>query len=332
MDRISTIWRQLELQRPEAQGLLRIRYSAELTAEVFLGLLTAERERCLLLRVNAGILKSSQPDRSLRGLKIEKIADPLQPDSVFLTLILLNPHAQEIFDTLIQDIINKVMPLADEKRILKTFIERIDTWRSLFEKPDPETLSTEARQGLYGELYFLRKWILNSPEDKSRCVYAWLGVDKDLRDFQSGNWAIEVKTTRGNNHQKIQVASERQLDPSLLDKLWLYHLSLEVQQKNGENLNQIVDAVIELLKEDVPLVTELKSRLLKGGYFTIHRPFYEDSGYQLRSEAFYIIKDNFPRLEERMIPKGVGDVKYTIILSDYSEYIVNESLVFETIS
>jgi hypothetical protein len=331
MDRINTIWQQLESQESGTSGLLRVRYSPDIAAQLYLGLLTSEKQRCLLLRVKNTGIKSFPVDKNLKGLKVEKISDPHQQDAVFLNLILLNQYSQEVFNVLIQDIINKISPLTDEKHILKFFVARIETWRMLFEKTDQDALSAEAQQGLYGELFFLRKWILVSGEEKDRCVQAWLGIDNDLRDFQIGQWAIEVKTTRGNNHQKIHINSERQLDTSKLDQLWLYHLSLEIQQQNGETLNQIVDSMCELLMEDALVLTEFKSKLLRGGYLLSHKSFYESRGYQIREETFYTVKDNFPRIEESQVPNGVGDVKYSIILSEYSRFIINESIVFEII-
>ena len=68
-----------------------------------------------------------------------------------------------------------------------------------------------------------------------------------------------------------------------------------------------------------------------GGYFEEHRDLYNETGYQIRQESIYNVKDGFPRLEEKDIPKGVGDVKYTIILSDASNYIIEAETLFNAI-
>jgi Putative PD-(D/E)XK family member, (DUF4420) len=331
MDRINDIWSQLEIDRPALPGLLKVRYSPDVVAELYLGVLMPGAQRCLLLRINSRDIRNAQVDRNLRGLKMQKMADPNQPDFIFLNLILLDRRTIEIFDILIQDIINIVSPLTDEKKILRYFIERVDTWRMLFDKAELETLSAEAQQGLYGELYFLRKWIGIHGDNKSRCVTAWLGTTRELRDFQIEDWAVEVKTTRGNNHQKVYINSDRQLDPSNLNILLLYHISLEVQQQNGENLNQIVGSILALLSDDIITETQFKAKLLLGGYLSAHKPFYDDRGYQVRGESFYEVRDDFPRIEERTVPKGVGDVSYSIIVSECGEYKADEYLIFERI-
>jgi hypothetical protein len=66
----------------------------------------------------------------------------------------------------------------------------------------------------------------------------------------------------------------------------------------------------------------LKSKLLEGGYFKDHKNLYE-TGYALRQEAFYKVEGDFPRIEERDIRNGIGDVKYSIILSQCSSFVLS---------
>ena len=153
--------------------------------------------------------------------------------------------------------------------------------------------------------------------------------EKQVKDFQSGSWGVEVKTTHGNNHQKVLVSSERQLDTSNLDNLFLYHLSLETRQQSGETLNEIVDSICELLTEDVISLNRFKSKLLEAGYFDLHRQFYEDTGYYIRQDVFYKVEKEFPRIEERDIRNGVGDVKYSIIISQCLKFIKPKEEVFK---
>ena len=159
-----------------------------------------------------------------------------------------------------------------------------------------------------------------------------MGPENAIRDFQLSDWALEVKTTHGNNHQKVQVSSERQLDTANLKSLILFHISLEAQQQNGEKLNNIVDEIIVLLNRDIASQIKFRSKLLQAGYFNRHRQLYEYTGYQIRQENYYLVNNEFPRIEENDIRSGVGDVKYSIIISEYTNYIITESSVFETIS
>lgn len=176
------------------------------------------------------------------------------------------------------------------------------------------------------------RFFLTNYSDKNYCVKSWLGPENSIQDFQYANWAVEVKTTHGNNHQKIHITSERQLDDSIIEKIFLFHLSLDVRVGNGETLNSLIDEVSELLKDNTIASNLFKLKLLESGYFDIHRPLYEEKGYTIRQENIYRVTGNFPRITENQIPIGVGDVKYSIVLSESEEWrISNEILIGEII-
>ncbi len=116
-----------------------------------------------------------------------------------------------------------------------------------------------------------------------------------------------------------------------MDNLYLNHLSLEVRQQSGETLNQLVDSVIEILSTDFTALNRFRNKLIEGSYFEHHRPLYADAGYFIRQEIFYKVENTFPRIEERDIRNGVGDVKYSIVISQCSDFIRTEEEVFQTI-
>jgi hypothetical protein len=159
-------------------------------------------------------------------------------------------------------------------------------------------------------------------------VNTWIGSEKQVRDFQSGSWAVEVKTTHGNNHQKVQISSERQLDNSNLDHLFLYHISLEKLQNTSETLNDIVDSIAEILKYDTIVLNRYKCKLYEVGFFDFNRNLYQSIGYRIRQDVFYKVENDFPRIKEDDIRRGVGDVKYSIILTQCTSFVYNESKLF----
>jgi len=74
-----------------------------------------------------------------------------------------------------------------------------------------------------------------------------------------------------------------------------------------------------------------KTKLINVGYFDIHQHLYSDMGYFIRQENYYDVKGDFPRIQEKDLMRGVGDVKYSIIVADCLSYIVPENLLFERI-
>ncbi|RYZ76980.1 MAG: PD-(D/E)XK motif protein, partial [Proteobacteria bacterium] len=150
--------------------------------------------------------------------------------------------------------------------------------------------------------------------------------------FQFGRWAIEAKTSKGNNHQKVTINGERQLDTTNFESLFLYHLSLEELQRAGQTLNQIVDEIrVRLIGHNVVL-TCFECKLIEASYFDHHRELYEYLGYLIRSESCYKVESSFPRFEEKDIPSGVGDVKYSITLSQCSPFLVTRDQMFNSLS
>ena len=330
MERIKEIWTQLEANSSAVAGLFKLRYSDTNKCDVFLGVKFPETRRMLIIRVPFPSGKEFNFKYEFRGLKFDKIYDPDDSKFLLLNLVLVDKQFKDVFDTLVADILAAVINESDIKVILKNYSNRLIKWQSLFERFKEQGLTLEEQRGLYGELFFIRKFLQNN-SDFINIINSWVGSEKQIRDFQSGTWSVEVKTTHGNNHQKVHISSERQLDTSNLGNLFLYHLSLETRQQSGETLNQIVDTIVEILSSDFTALSQFRNKLMEAGFFDHHRQFYTDIGYFIRQEVFYKVENSFPRIEERDIRNGVGDVKYSIVVSQCSDFIRTETEVFQTI-
>ena len=329
MERINQIWAQLELNSSTVAGLFKLRFSDASKCDVFLGLKLPETHRLLVLKVPFNIGKEFNFKYEFRGLKFEKIYDPDDSKFLLLNLVLVEKQFKDVFDTLVADIITGLLNENDIRVILKNYSNRLIKWQSLFERLSQEGLTPEQQRGLFGELYFLRKY-LQAYTNQLDILNTWIGTERQVRDFQSGTWAVEVKTTHGNNHQKVHISSERQLDITNLNDLFLYHISLEQMQNSGETLNDIVDSVIGILEVDTMALNKFKSKIYEVGYFDLQRSLYDGKGYFIREDIFYKVENDFPRIQENDIRAGVGDVKYSIIISQCSHFIIDENVVLNT--
>ena len=56
-------------------------------------------------------------------------------------------------------------------------------------------------------------------------------------------------------------------------------------------------------------------------YLEDHYKYYEDMGYSIKKEYFFKIKEGFPRVIS--LPDGVGDIRYSIMLSACSKYVAD---------
>lgn len=329
--KINQIWDELANDTSFTNGLLFRRYSGSVLPEVYVAVQHPEKLLCIASTINKSIEVNISPFDNLQEIQIDLYPDPNQKEKNILLFKLINNQHKDIFSVLCEDLIASITSETNEKQLVKIILNRFEKWKSLFTKIISEGLTSEEQRGLYGELYFLRKFIQVN-DNLQHVLDSWVGSSKEVRDFQMRNWALEVKTTHGNNHQKVQISSERQLDITHLEKLFLYHISLEKVQESGETLNQIIASINNLLETDSIALNRFKSKLFEAGYFEQNTNLYDSVGYFIRQDTFYDVENNFPRIQENEIRSGVGDVKYSIILSQCENFKQTEVSVFENLT
>lgn len=268
---------------------------------------------------------------NLKDLKISLMTDMSFENSRFLSIQLLDIYSKDVFSALCENLILSVIDLPSEKKRIRTVINQLEKWKSMFDKVNSEGLTIAQQQGLFGELHFLEKFFSCRDVASNDVLHTWVGVDADLRDFQGINWAVEVKTSATNNPQTVKINGERQLDETLLDTLFLYHCSVEVSKRNGQSLPQKIAKIRERLNNDTIALNSFNAKLFEFGYIDRQEHLYNNRCYQIRNESFYQINDDFPRIKENELRKGVGDVKYSIILDRCNEYLVSEKYVLNII-
>lgn len=330
MTKINQIWDELASDKSFAKGLLLRRYSGAVLPDVYVAMQHPEKLLCICISISDTIEVNISSFSNLQEIEVDLYPSPTQTSKNTLIFKLLNFQHKDIFTVLCEDLITSVSTETNERKLVKEILNRFEKWKSLFSKIGLQGLTPEEQRGLFGELYFLRKY-LHANSNFLEVVNTWIGTERQVRDFQSSAWAVEVKTTHGNNHQKVHISSERQLDTTNLDNLFLYHISLEQMQNSGESLNDIVDSVIECLQSDALALNKFKSKIYEVGYFDLQRSLYESIGYFIRQNIFYKVENDFPRIQENEIRVGIGDVKYSIILSQCTTFIIEEEIVLATL-
>lgn len=331
MTKINQIWEELSSDPSVTTGLVLRRYSGSVLPDVFVAIQQPEKTLCIASSISDSIEVNIAQFANLEEIQIDLFPDPYQKGKNILLFKLTNILHKDIFSVLCEDLIASISSETNEKQLVKTILNRFEKWKSLFTKIISQGLTPEEQRGLFGELYFLRKF-LQVNTDFQTIVSSWVGQSKEIKDFQMNNWAVEVKTTHGNNHQKVHISSERQLDNTHLENLFLYHVSLEQAQEAGETLNDIISSVYTILEGDTIALNRFKFKLFEGGYFEQHSNLYSSIGYFVRNDTFYKVENDFPRIMENEIRSGVGDVKYSVILSQCGSYSQPGQSVFENLS
>jgi hypothetical protein len=327
--KINEIWEALEKDNSTTSGLLIRRYSSSVIPNVFVSLKLPEKIRCISALVSQSVPLNISSFSNLRDIQLEVYPDPLYADKNTILFKLLNNSHKDIFSVLCEDLMLSTSAAVEDLELAKELLSRFEKWKSLFDRIAGQGLTSEEQRGLYAELYLLKKLLENRPEDQSNIISSWVGPGKDIKDFQWEHWAIEVKSSIGNNHQKVLINSERQLDASNLNHLFLYHISLEGRQKSGQTLTQIIDALFTTLSNDFISLNRFQNKLLLTGCLPQHYALYDMTGYIVRGDFFYNVKGDFPRIEEKELREGIGDLKYSIILSQCGDYLIPENQVLE---
>jgi len=326
---IAEIWEQLEVEK--SLGLVKRLYSSEAPFHIYGTFQYPEGFYGIAFTFSNNIRFDISSFDNLRELNVLLLADTTFIDSRLLIVQLMYPSSKDIFGILCENLVQSVISLKTEQKIVSTVINQLEKWKTLFDKNNSTGLTISEQQGLFGELHFLQKFFTATSAIPSEVLRTWVGVDMALRDFQGSGWALEVKTTSTNNPQKVTINGERQLDETLLVTLYLFHLSVDVSNGNGQTLCQRVDSIREMLNTDIPALSIFNTKLFEVGYLEKHESFYQDRFYHVRNENYYKIENDFPRIKEKELRCGVCEVRYSIILASCNEYLVSENQIFNTI-
>lgn len=279
--------------------------------------------RALLLPLPIAAIPARRVWPTCKGLEVFTVALSGEPH---LGVRLLAMEYADVFTALAEDVAPRVANAPDPGSASNTLLARLRRWQK-FLAAGTDGLPPERQKGLFGELHTLRSHLLPAFGAES-AITAWRAPSASHQDFQFPSGAVEVKTTSAKQPQTIRITSERQLDQTGIQALFLHIVILDerkVESGNstaGESLPNMVDRVRELL-EGHDLATEaFEDGLLEAGYLQADLPRYGERRFTLRNEVTFHVTEGFPRLVEKDLPNGVGDVSYALTLSACLPYTV----------
>ncbi len=314
------LWRSLA-DGHDVSGMDRRRLDTEASLDMFACIFWPSRRLGLL--IESDDTSHSLTDRipNCRGVKVIQEEIGTNNSRTILWVILEDESLLEIFTVLSADLVNAVKAEQDAGIGLRRCIDRLLMWQGLLERVPAEGLSEEVQRGLFGELTVLENFCLTELGIFD-AVTSWTGSEVSHQDFKIGDSAVEVKTTMGKRHVRISINSEKQLDERPHHVLLLTYVQLEESNAYGISLPSLVARLRLALQVDPVISREFDRRLMLGGYLDIHAPSYERKRYRVAIQRYFHVQRDFPRLTEANLPAGVGDIRYTIIVDDLSEYEV----------
>jgi hypothetical protein len=325
---ISELWRELERNiQHDRSGYVTRRVRPSCICDLRIAVIEPQGTRTLLLRVKRSVIEFIREYPKSEGFQVELVR--LSGDSqdyVTLQLTLAQNRYSDIFTALVNDVIEGVSEKLSEEAGVEEFVVRLRRWQAFLRVNQPEGLSELAQQGLYGELWFLRRVVLPHLALMNG-LRSWTAPKATQQDFQFPRCAVEVKTTSAKQHQTLAIASERQLDDTTIQTIVLLHLSLDVRQSQGETLPAMVASIRALVANDAVAKDELENLLFEVGYLDIHTARYDNIEYIIREFNYFKVGEDFPKIIESDLRTGVGDVRYTISVAACRRFIISESEV-----
>lgn len=312
MKKIEEIWDNLISGADGSDRILIRRFSASVKPNIFVGYKVQVGLKCLAISVLNESISNFEYENTIRDIRIEIASNEQDQSRSFLLITLTDNELTPVFAVVCEDLIDSLRDVTDEAELINSLFERVEHWQLLFERFRGQGLSESQQRGLYGEIFLLRKLLQEQSIANKVTIRSWVGPKLVPKDFQYSNWGVEVKTTTGRNHQRLKINNELQLDDTNLEAFFVFHLTLEVHEGDGETLPELISAVRALFQSSISLKRNFDSKLVRAGYFDEQEDFYTEIGYHIRTENLYRVTEDFPRLIERDLPPGVGDLIYTI--------------------
>ncbi|HMQ69805.1 MAG TPA: PD-(D/E)XK motif protein [Ignavibacteria bacterium] len=236
------------------------------------------------------------------------------------------PNTDNIFELVISDVCDNIVRLQDRVNLNATLTRVLNDWKIFFEKQENEILSIESQKGLVGELHFLRDYLFQK-YSFSESLFYWTGSERTNHDFQIIGNAVEIKTTSGKQHKKFTVSSERQLDITGLEHLYLSIFSLNLHSNMPDRtLPALIRKIHSVIQDDPIALFQFQLKLVKYGYNEILADKYT-IGFSVFEMKFFEVAEGFPRLLQRNLPDGVGDLKYSVVVAACAQFEITNEII-----
>lgn len=326
---IEDLWRSLEadaLAGSAGRGgwLVRLAHPTA-SCPLLAGLELATRRRAVLLQLPRRAVPSRRSWPRSKGL--EPLAIVIEARDHF-GVALKESRFADVFSALAEDLLRRVTSAGTSEEQARAFLGQLGRWQK-FLSASLDGLGDEAQRGLWGELYFLREQLI--PTLGFEAVTAWIGGERTQQDFQFERAAVEVKTTLAKQPQVVRITSERQLDDANWPALFLSVIALDVREQGGETLAALIASLRRNLGSEPAAQEHFEDALLAAGYLDAHETKYMERGYLVRSQNSFRVKQGFPRLVERDVVDGIGDVNYGLAIAACADFKVSSNELVATL-
>lgn len=254
----------------------------------------------------------------LSSTKLLNVTYGYESDKVYWTCFdLMQPVAKNVFYTFCGDMVSAIVGVAHISDALRIIKNRFNTWKNLFKK-DIEQVSGEVLKGLFGELYFLKNYMIPKYGVKD-AVMSWSGPDDTHKDFSVNLDWYEVKTV-AVGALTVKISSIQQLSADVPGKLEIVRVEkMSAEYNDGECcILQLFEYILGKITDD-NIREYFISRVTSFGFTFTDEAFL--SRYKVVSVTGYNVIDTFPRVTEKEVPYiEIGKITYELIINMLNKY------------
>ncbi|PCN43647.1 hypothetical protein B9C88_14475 [Brevibacillus laterosporus] len=324
-----------EVESQSVRDVYKLKLISVTSPYIFAGIDTANLNRQLFIDLGQETWEEEQM-RSLpkwRGLTIKvdymKQLGPLK-NRYLLSIRQESEESHEIFESILQNVVDHIMLMEKNKTLFGVVYKVFDRWKTFFSKGGYRKLTEEQQRGLYGELFFLKKWIDRFPTQPALIIKQWEGPTSGRIDFVTSKYGIEIKTCSEKLRKEIKISNEKQLKLSdVLSTLYLYVCYLEPNYIHGHSLQNIVDDIRQTLEiqKSEGLLLHFNDLLMELGFKDGE---YDDTLFFVHEEETYHVTKDFPKLSNDILPRGISHVSYYIDLEHCEEFKCSLDTLFNS--
>jgi len=241
----------------------------------------------------------------------------------FVEIACLDAQGHDAFDLVISELVDAVDRAGGLARV-KLVQGVLSKWRRFWSGVPTNALGVEQQIGLFGELYFLSRWLCGAL-GPSKAVGTWRGPAGARNDFELPGLAIEAKTTKRVDATHVIHGLDQLLEPAG-GVLLFFALCVRDEASATENLPLLVNEIRNQLTGDADALNLFETLLYTAGYDDRLEVEYAKLMLRVRSEGLYRVSAGFPRLIPASIvgglPPGVDTVTYELRIDAAAAWLV----------
>lgn len=316
-------WDMLEAQPPTGERLTVRSALAGRHPDVLIAL-DASKQRHVLVELPEGEL-GELAERASRGIAVQTVE--LRPGGEvtkrFIEIVCLDAQGHAALDTIAVELIEALEAGASIGRV-RLVQNVLAKWRRFWSGITQHMLSKEEQLGLFGELWFLNRWLAPAL-GMSAAVTMWRGPAGARNDFETTGMAIEVKTTGRVDGAHVIHGLDQLVDPPG-GQLMLFSLLVRDEASGTESLPAQVAEARGLIADDYALQSQFDALLYAAGYDDRLAAEYAKLVLRIRDAGLFKVADGFPRVVPGSlvggVPAGVGAVEYELRLNAASKWLL----------